>query len=106
MRIEQSQTIGLATVFDSPAFDDMLLKVANDDVVSFKNNNQWLIHHPSEALIFKSLDSIWDELSRVYNEDFRNLVYGGLPSDQRVFDTLKKIKDRIISITWTIEMGT
>ena len=41
--------------FDSTAFDKMLLKVANDDVSSFKNNNKWLIHHPKEALIYNKL---------------------------------------------------
>uniref|UniRef100_UPI00084D71C1 nucleotidyl transferase AbiEii/AbiGii toxin family protein n=1 Tax=Arcticibacter eurypsychrophilus TaxID=1434752 RepID=UPI00084D71C1 len=38
--------------FNAPAFDDMLLKVANDDVASFRNNNQWLIYHPNEALMY------------------------------------------------------
>jgi hypothetical protein len=38
--------------FQSTAFDKMLLKVANDDVTSFRNNNKWLIYHPNEALIF------------------------------------------------------
>lgn len=32
--------------FNSSSFDEMLMKVANDDVNSFKNNNQWLAHHP------------------------------------------------------------
>jgi len=36
-------------------FDKMLLKVANDDVKSFKNNNDWLKYHPKEALIFKRI---------------------------------------------------
>jgi hypothetical protein len=31
--------------FQSTSFDEMLLKVANDDLVSFRNNNKWLIHH-------------------------------------------------------------
>lgn len=33
--------------FHSTDFEEMLLKVANDDIASFKNNNKWLIHHPS-----------------------------------------------------------
>ena len=78
--------------FQSPAFDQMLLKVANDDVASFRNNNQWLVHPPHEALMFKELEMIWDELKRSYNGDFKNMVYGILPPDEAVFDTLKKIK--------------
>ena len=34
----------LSTFFDSALFEKMLLKVANDDVASYKNSNQWLIH--------------------------------------------------------------
>jgi hypothetical protein len=44
--------------FHSPAFDDMLLKVAKDDVTSFRNNNKWLNHHPSEAVIFKDVENV------------------------------------------------
>jgi len=82
----------------------MLLRVANDDIASFKNNNQWLTHHPSEALIFKDLDTIWDKLSVAYNGAFKNLVYGVLPIDEEVFGTLKKIKARLTNINWTISI--
>ena len=44
--------------FHSTDFEEMLLKVANDDIASFKNNNKWLIHHPSESIIFKDLENI------------------------------------------------
>ncbi len=44
--------------FQSTAFDETLLKVANDDVTSFRNNNKWLNYHPSEALIFKDLENV------------------------------------------------
>ena len=90
--------------FQSPAFDEMLLKVANDDVVSFRNNNQWLIHPPKEALIFKDLNIIWNELKGAYNGDFKNLVYGNLPNDEAVLSTLQKIKARLASIHWTIKI--
>ena len=67
----------------------MLLKVANDDVISFRNNNQWLVHHPNEALIFKDLDNVWIELKTTYNGDFKNLVYGKLPKEEVILETLK-----------------
>ena len=47
---------------DSLAFDEMLIKVATDDVTSFRNNNQWLVHHPNESFMFSHLDTIWKEL--------------------------------------------
>lgn len=88
--------------FQSTAFDEMLLKVANDDVASFKNNNQWLVYHPNEALIFKDLESVWNELKTIYNGDFKNLVYGELPKEEAVLETLKMIRDRMVNVQWLI----
>ncbi len=89
--------------FNSPAFEIMMLKVANDDAVSFRNNNQWLVHHPSEALIFKDLESVWGELEPVYNPDFANLVYGVLPKNEEILQSLDLIRERLKPIAWTIE---
>jgi hypothetical protein len=86
----------------SPAFDEMLLKVANDDVASFKNNNQWLIYHPNEALIFKDLKNVWNELKTVYIGDFKNLVYGVLPNEKAILETLKMIRERMVTVQWKI----
>lgn len=91
--------------FYSTAFDDMLLKVANDDVASFKNNNQWLIHHPNEALIFRDLKNVWSELKTIYNGDFKNLVYGEFPKEADVLETLKMIQERLKTISWTIKIA-
>lgn len=92
--------------FHSKAFDKMLLKVANDDVRSFKNNNKWLIHHPNEALFFKDLGNVWSELNTIYSGDFKNLVYGELPNEVNVLDTLKMIQKRLKAISWTIKIET
>lgn len=89
--------------FQSTAFDEMLLKVANDDVISFRNNNQWLVHHPNEALIFKDLENVWIELKTTYNGDFKNLVYGKLPKEEVILETLKMIQERLKTISWTIK---
>lgn len=90
--------------FLSTAFDEMLLKVANDDVASFKNNNKWLGYHPNEALIFKDLEKVWSELKLIYNEDFKNLVYGALPKEEAVLETLKMIQERLKAIFWKIKI--
>ncbi|MDL2277396.1 nucleotidyl transferase AbiEii/AbiGii toxin family protein [Parabacteroides sp. OttesenSCG-928-G07] len=90
--------------FNSSAFDEMLIKVANDDVRSFKNNNQWLVHHPSESLIFNDTESVWGELKNTYTGDFCNLVYGELPEEQLVLETLKKIRTRLTDINWTVKI--
>ena len=90
--------------FNSPAFVVMLLKVAEDDVISYKNNNQWLSNHPNEALIFKQLEQVWEELEPVYSTDFKNLVYGNLPTSSAVLDTMRQIKERLRIIDWQIIM--
>lgn len=90
--------------FNSVAFEEMLLKVAKDDVVSFKNNNKWLIHHPNEALIFKDLEHVWSELKAIYSTDFKNLLYGEVPKEEAVLGTLKRIQERLKTITWTITL--
>lgn len=89
--------------FDSEDFEEMLLRVASDDLVSFKNSNKWLILHPSDAIIFKELEKVWIELKTSYESEFRNLVYGDLPTELELFNTLEKIKERLSSITWTIQ---
>lgn len=88
--------------FQSTDFDEMLLKVANDDVASFRNNNKWLNYHPNEALIFKNLENVWNELKTIYNGDFKNLVYGELPKEEAILETLKKIQERLLSVQWLI----
>jgi hypothetical protein len=90
--------------FHSTAFEELFLKVADDDRTSFKNNNAWLTHHPKNALIFNDLENVWKELKVVYNSDFRNLVYGELPAKKVVLETLKMIQNRLQSIPWTIKI--
>ena len=89
--------------FQSTAFDEMLLKVAHDDFESYRNNNYWLVYHPNEALIFKDLDNVWIELKTTYNGDFKNLVYGKLPKEEVILETLKMIQERLKTISWTIK---
>lgn len=87
----------------SPAFDEMLLKVANDDILSFKNNNKWLSHHPNDAIIFKDLEIVWKELIPTYLSDFRPLVYGKFPDEEDVLKTLKMVQQRLKSVSWSIK---
>jgi hypothetical protein len=88
----------------SKNFDDMILKVANDDVISFRNNNKWLNFHPNEALIFRDLESVWSELKSIYIGDFKNLVYGEFPKQEEILETLKMIQQRLKTISWSIKV--
>ncbi|SMG19616.1 nucleotidyl transferase AbiEii/AbiGii toxin family protein [Arenibacter troitsensis] len=94
----------LQKFFTSEAFDTMLLKVAHDDVKSFKNNNDWLKHHPKEALIFKSPKETWNQLKDTYQNQFKFLVYGELPNEEEVFTTILKVTERLSLISWNVAL--
>ncbi len=59
---------------NSNEFDIMLLKVAISDIISYKNNNYWINNDPIDAMFFKDLEVIWNELKKSYNSEFKNLV--------------------------------
>ena len=80
----------------------MLSLVGEDDVASFKNNNQWLTFHPKEAIIFSETEETWKQLENTYTNDFGNLVYGELPDSNSVLASLIKIRDRIKNVKWDI----
>jgi len=88
--------------FKSKDFDQMMIKVANDDILSFKKNNQWLEHHPSNAKIFSECETVWSELKSTYNGEFKNLVFGDLPDERKILETLLTIKSRLSVISWNI----
>jgi hypothetical protein len=90
--------------FNSLAFDEMLLKVANDDVASFRNNNLWLNFHPKNALVFSDIDNIWNELKPTYSGDFKELVFGSFPNESEILKALTLIKERLSTIVWTIKI--
>lgn len=94
----------LIEFFHSIDFEKMLLTVAKDDVISFKNNNEWLVNHPADAIIFKELDRVWDELKVTYTSDFKNLVYGDLPNETVVRETLKMIEERLRKVIWDVKV--
>ena len=82
----------------------MLLKVAQDDVESFKNYNNWLKNHPHNSLIFENPEKVWSDLKVVYESDFKNLVYGSFPDEKELLNTLILIQKRISSIDWNIKL--
>ena len=91
-----------ADFLQSSQFNDMLLKVANDDIASFKNNNEWLVNHPVDSLMFKDVEEIWKELATVYSSDFKPLVYKDFPNESDVLASLLVIQKRLKAIEWTI----
>src|SRR5690606_21521296 len=81
--------------FGSPDFETMLLKVIDDDVQSFKNNNDWLDHHPKEALIFKQPKETWDQLKGTYQNEFKELVFGEFPKEEEIGATIILVAKRL-----------
>ncbi len=92
----------ISSFFDSDEFTALLLKVARDDVESFKNNNDWLAHHPAEALLFHDVEECWSSLKTTYTDDFSGLVYGALPDEVLIINTLTRIKERLLRVQWNL----
>jgi hypothetical protein len=90
--------------FESPEFEEMLSLVGQDDVESFKNNNDWLAYHPSEAIIFRETEETWKLLENTYTNEFGNLVYGVLPKSEEILGSLIKISERLKAIKWNLEI--
>lgn len=93
-----------ADFFNSKEFEDMLIKVARDDVRSYKNDNAWLAYHPSKALIFSDSNKLLIELKKAYKDEFQNLVYGKFPDEKELFLTLNNIRDRLLTIEWNVKV--
>lgn len=94
----------LKAFFESSAFDEMLLKVGNDDIDSFRNNNAWLPHHPREALIFRDTEDTWSKLRNTYNNSFSGLVYGEFPNSDAILTDLKLVSERVRNVKWNITL--
>ena len=90
--------------FTATAFEDMLLLVAEDDIVSFKTKNEWLEVHPKDAMIFSDSDNVWKQLINTYNSGFKNLVYGELPKEDDILKTIQEVSNRLTAITWNIKV--
>lgn len=92
--------------FQSNEFDKLLLIVANDDVISFKNNNGWLDNHPATAMIYADIENIWNQLRTTYNTTFNELVYGELPTEEQILATLNTVKERLEKVDWKVDRET
>lgn len=89
--------------FESSGFDDMLIKVGNDDMIGYKNNNDWIPEHPSTAIIFDKPQETWKQLSTAYISNFKDLVTGKLPAEGELIETLNQVAVRLKKIEWNIK---
>src|SRR5690554_6794551 len=94
----------LNTFFQSDEFETMLLRVANDDITNFKNNNEWLTNHPMTTIIFSETADTWNKIKDVYTISFSELVFGEVPPETDILQTLTIVADRLKSIEWNIKL--
>ncbi|MEQ9414252.1 MAG: nucleotidyl transferase AbiEii/AbiGii toxin family protein, partial [Cyclobacteriaceae bacterium] len=88
---------------DSVEFEAMLNRVGEDDLEGYRSNNDWLVHHPSEAMIFNKPEEVWHELERTYTNDFKGLVFGHFPVSDQVLSSLNVLSQRIKGISWNVK---
>lgn len=94
----------LRSFFDGVEFDEFINRVAQDDVVSFRNNNEWLRHHPNECYLFSDVTGAWQQLKATYAGDFRGLVYRDFPDESLVLASLIAIQERMATVEWQVNI--
>jgi len=92
----------VTTFFNSMKLDEMLLNVAKDDLISFKNNNEYLINHPKDALLFAQPKETWDRLKNTYNGSFKTLIFGDFPKEKDILETLQNVANRLDKVNWVL----
>ena len=86
--------------FNSDEFDAMLQKVGEDDLISYKNDYEWLFEHPARAIIFDQPTETWEKIKPTYRTTFKDLVIGELPAEELIVTTLKKVANRLKQVEW------
>jgi len=92
--------------FDSEAFEEMLVKVGRDDVASYKNSNQWLYRHPSQAMLFAQPEATWKRIRTAYLTTFKGLVFGSFPREEEILGAIKLVAARLESMPRPLEKNT
>lgn len=89
--------------FKGEQFDEMLVKVGQDDMIGYKNNNEWILEHPATALIFEKPHQTWRQLSTEYNGNFKDLLTGDPPAEGALIETLNNVAHRLLKVKWEIK---
>lgn len=94
------KNVEIQAFFNSDKFEKMMMMVANDDIISYKNNNEWLKIHPAKALIFSEPEKTWQKIKTPYQTTFKELAIGRLPKENELIETLKEIFNRLQQVIW------
>jgi Uncharacterized conserved protein len=92
----------IQSFFESDAFDNIMIMVGRDDVISYKNDNKWLLVHPATALIFDMPEKTWHRIKTPYKTTFKELVFGELPSEKELILSLKILAERLKLVEWKV----
>ncbi len=82
------QLDGMRTFCFSETFFAHLQATLEDDRLSPIGNKDWMKQSIKNCLIFQDPGQIWPQLSPIYNTDFRDMMFGPLPSGELILDTL------------------
>ena len=83
------------TFFESDEFFSMLESVKEDDLLSFKTDNEWLCYPLKDALIFSQTEEVWSKLKSTYTNEFSRLVYGKLPFESEIDTTIRRVAQKL-----------
>ncbi|WP_374950158.1 nucleotidyl transferase AbiEii/AbiGii toxin family protein [Mucilaginibacter sp.] len=92
----------VAIFFDSDEFDKMLNTVGKDDILTYKNNNDWLSSPPQKAIVYAEPEKTWDAIRQPYRTTFKDLVTGVLPEEEEMIITLKQVSERLKKVSWDV----
>lgn len=93
----------IGSFFNSHEFEAMLVRVGKDDLVSYKNNHNWLYEHPATAIISAKPDETWEKIRSAYHTTFKELVTGDLSSEAELIKTLHSVEARLTKVDWNIQ---
>ena len=86
--------------FEGSEFERMLIKVGKDDVISYRNYNEWLFEHPKSSIIFSEVENTWQQIRTTYFTTFKDIVIGDLPPETEIVTSIKRVSKRLEDIKW------
>lgn len=89
------QQPAVTAFFASPAFAHLLKEVQADDARNQEFQGDWATRPLTQAQLFADGGRTWARLVPTYQEAFRQLVYGVLPSAEAIGQTLARIGARL-----------
>ncbi|OWP61526.1 hypothetical protein CDA63_19005 [Hymenobacter amundsenii] len=89
------QQPALQAFLAGPDFDALLAEVRVDDARNQEFQGDWAARPLAEARLFADQGLTWQQLIPTYQSNFRQLVYGVLPSPLAVKQTLDSIGQRL-----------